>query len=283
MSAKKTSDVKNDKFREDILKLIDSNLTAIRNPVIKQLIILNPEYEGDLKSEHLRKIENQILEIEVVLKELSPFVYNIRNSISDITGNNPTCAIYLLLCSCIESFKAIVILGKSGFYQEIMTINRKLEEAMTQCEVFMHDNNEDIITNFNKWFSGAIISHSVGREKIGALHKNTDVNVESLGNYIYRMESNVSHNGYIGMLEMISPFTKDYDLVGSTRFHRTAGAIGHTIGKLTHFTILLKGIYLYLFKDFKTFDKIDIILKSHSPDIGNLKVSEKMKKDFPKT
>ncbi len=276
------TNVKNDKFREDVLKLINSNVAAIRNPTIAQWISLNPNYEDDLKSEYLEDVEDKISEIEAILLELSPFVYSIRKNIPDITNNNSACAIYLLLCACIESFKAIVILWRNGFYQEVMTINRKLEEAMIQCEVFMYDHNEDIATNFDKWFSGTIISHSTWREKIGIIHNNASIDVESLENYIYRMESNVSHNGYIWMLEMISPFSKDYDLIWSTRLYRTDGSLMHALGKLRHFNILLKGVYLYIFKDPKTFDDIDLILKTYNPDMGDPKISEKMKKDFPK-
>lgn len=282
MSGNTDGNSKNDKFREDILGLINSNLTAIRNPTTAELVLVDPDYEDNLRSEYLEDIEDKISEIEAILLELSPFVYSIRENIPDITSNNSVCAIYLLLCACIESLKATIILWRNGFYQEIMTINRKLEEAMIQCEVFIHDYNEHIATNFDKWFSGIIISHSTWREKIGILHKNASIDVESLENYIYRMESNISHNGYIWMLEMISPFSKDYDLIWSTRLYRTYWSLMHALGKLTHFNILLKGIYLYIFKDPKTFDEIDLILKRYNPDMDDPKISEKMKKDFPK-
>lgn len=276
------SESDNEKYKLDLLKLIKSNRDALNNPHTRQWINFNPDYENDLISWYKKDIEIINKKIQIVLLELSAYVYWIRELIPDITASNPICGIYTTLCSCLESFKSIAILWDWWYYQEIMTINRKIEEAKTQCEIFIYDMNDGINTNFEKWLTWSIISHSTWRKKSANVYSSADFDIESMKNYTYRMESNISHNGYIWMLEMLSPFSLNYDIEGSTRLYRTIWWIELSVEKLKSFCILLKMVYLYILKDNKKYDQLDLILLKYFPDIWKSDIPENVKKDFPK-
>lgn len=268
--------------QRDIAYLIADNCSKIKNPYTKLESLNNPNWSRDLKHEYFGQITSLLKSLEDQYVDLVPFVKDMRWKISDITEHTAVCAVYLLLCSVLRIWDSIFLLAKSGHYSSVMSLLRMMDEALTQCNLFAFDFQEWKHVNLDTWFSGEIITNKIWREKMWALHEDWGVDVYSMTTYIYGMESQIAHSGYVGMIENISPFNEDFDFDGPTGYYRTVWALWSGLNHMTEFNIALKWAYLLILKDHAGYDKIDLILSKYNPTINQETVSQDIKEMFPK-
>lgn len=88
-----------------------------------------------------------------------------------------------------------------------MTLLRTIDEALMQCNLFANNAMKNDKTFLEKWFAGEIVKHSTTRKELNEYLPGFD----TLTAYVYQMESQVSHNSYLSVLENISPVTQDFD------------------------------------------------------------------------
>ncbi len=254
-----------EKVKNDISFIINDNINAIKNPYTKIELLQNPNILEELEIKYKKEIADLIAELEKQYKDIIPFVESLRNYVKDITEQTFFSAVYLLANSILSIFTSINVLSVKWEYASIMTLLRKLDEATTLCNLFIFDCKENNSENLNKWFSWKIIEHKIWREKMDKLPEWVNVDFKALQSYVYQMISQAAHNWYSSLLENISPFTENYDNK-STWYYRTISALKMTLWWITEFIISLKWIYLFIIKDVKIYNKLDLVLKIHNPD-----------------
>lgn len=267
--------------KNDISLLIQDNQSAIKNPYTKIHAQLNPEIHKNMMNDYLSEIKLLTWELQARITELIPFVGQIKWSTSDITEETHICAIYLLLCSVISEWESVCLLAKEWKYTSIMAILRKISEALDQCQLFILNSQDWEDKHLKDWFLGKIISNGVARKRISeATPKEAWVDVDSLLSHLYQMESNTTHNGYVSMLEGISPFTEDFDFDWSTRYYRTIWALGFAKGNITDFIQVLRLVFFLLLRDTESEARLEAILKIHDPSIWKNEIPQKIKDTF---
>lgn len=177
---------------------------------------------------------------------LLPYSKNLKSLVKDITEETHICGIYLLLCHTFDTWKAFFhLIG--GDYSTAAGIQlRNIQEADMLISLFIVEHLEKERTHLQEWFSGKIISHRKGREKVGAFYSKTDASmdsIEEIASYIHEIESLGAHNAYISVLQLVSPFTEDFDFSGYTQIYRSLSEVRHAIRIMTQTNITLKAIY----------------------------------------
>jgi len=254
--------------KNQIKTLIEDNRKKIKDPEPKKYLGSHPDILTDIKKEKELKVVYLLRQLDNQYKELLPFVKKIKLSIGDITEETFICATYLLLCRIFDNWESIFILSKDGKSSAIGNMIRTIKEGLMQVQLFSIDSLNMDRTNLDKWFSGDIITHGVGREKLANFCKEDDPkgeNVDDLSTQIYSIESQVSHNSYASIIELVSPFTEDYDFNGSTSYHRTVAWLKYAIGSLESTNIAMKFVYLNIMKDTDGYQKLNEILIKYNP------------------
>lgn len=245
-------------------------------------ILMDYDYPDNLKARHIIEIEEILDTLQGQHTIIIPFVTNIREHISGITEETTVCGIYLTLCTILKTWDSISLLAQYWHYSSIMTLLRVIEEANMQCNLFVSDLQES--KNINDWFAGNIIEHKKWREKMDKLINHNEINLYSMETYMYQIHSQFPHNGYLWILENVSPFTEDFDFEWPVGYYKTISALKNLASHyMTTCVITLKAIYLFVIKDQQVFDELDEILKKDNPDIGRTDISNSIKVKFKKS
>lgn len=270
--------------RKKIEDAIKSNRQAIKRKEPKIALARDPNL---LRIKHERDrilIELLLSRLRKQLSDLLPFVYKIKPHINDITETTHICAIYLLLCRVFDDWDSLFVLAKNGRSSAAGSIIRMIKEGNMLVNLFAIEFSNKDHANLDKWFSGEIVQHGIGREKMEKYfnkYSPPTLDVKKLATHIYQIESQVSHNAYATILELVSPFTEDYDFDGYTGYHRTISWLRYAVGSLETTNIALKMVYSIVINDDGAFKKINEILIKYNPKINN-GVDEKNLKEFLK-
>ncbi len=273
--------------KKSIKLLINSNRQKIKAPEAKQALKNNLNLLKTIKERDIKIIIKLLQRLQNQNNELSPFVKDLKNKISDITAETHLCATYLLLCYVLQTWQSIYLLAKNGFYSQVLILIRVIKESLMLCDNFILEYKNNNKESLNKWFSGVIISHAVGRKSVSRFIDEygnfPNLDTKQLQSHIYQMESLFPHSSYTSMLENVSPFTENFDFEGYTGFRRMESALKYAIGTMGTFAITLKSVYLFLLQDHIKYDKIDRILTKYDNNLNKKNVSEKIQKTFKKT
>jgi len=275
-----------DQTKKDIEFHIKNNHQAIKDQRPKIALKNNPNLLENIKRKDINEINNLLNTLQNQNNELIPFIKAIKTKIPDITAQTHLCAVYLLLCLSLQTWQSLFLLAKNGFYSQIMTIIRMIEELTMLSNNFTLEFKNNSDEALKKWFSGIIISHGIGRDAVsqfieeGSTFQNIDT--KQLQAHIYKIESLTPHCAYGSLLENISPFTEDFDFEGFTGFRRTTSMLRCAIGPMSSFTITLKGVYLILLNDHDSYNKIDQILLKYDPAMREKVISKNIQEIFKK-
>lgn len=258
--------------RSKIKYVIASNKQAIKSSKPKAALLHNPDMLRSIQERDKLKIGLLLSRLREQYSELFPFVKKVKLHINDIIEETYVCAIYLLLCHVFDNWNSFFILAENGRSSAAGNVIRTIKEGIMQIELFSIDSLSEERTNLDKWFSGDIIRHVTGRRKVGEYFDESlpfsEVNVKELSSQVYQIESQVSHNAYASILELVSPFTEDYDFDGYSGYHRTLAWLRYASGSLEATNIVMKMVYLMVIKDAESFKKINEILVRYSPETG---------------
>lgn len=272
--------------KNDIKLIIDDNHQKIKSPKPKIALKQNPNLLKDRREKDVVQINEMLDSLQNQNDELLPFIKALKNKIPDITAETHLTAIYLLLCYNAQTWQSLFLLAKNGFYSQTMTLIRMIKESLMLCDNFALEFKNNINESLKKWFSGSIVSHSVGRNNMSQFIEEystyPNLDVKQLQTHIYQMESLIPHNSYASMLENISPFTENFDFEGYTGFYRTLSALKYAMGTMSTFAITLKGVYLILLNDPTSYDKINEILIKYDPMMVNKSLPPDIQKIFKK-
>jgi hypothetical protein len=247
---------------------IASNKAAIKHGGPKIDLKLNPEMLIADKEFFKKQINSLLLILREHYNELLPYVKKIKSNINDITENTHVCAVYLLLCNIFDNWDSFFLLAEKGKSIASGSLIRLIKEGVMQVEYFSIEAlNGDRIA-LDKWFSGNIIEHGKGREAMSKLFEKflptPGNNYKDLSASVYQVESQVSHNAYGTILEMVSPFSEDYDFDGYNGHYRAIHWLRYAIGSLEATNMALRSVYLIIIKDLDSHKKIDEILTRHN-------------------
>ena len=254
--------------KNQIKALIEDNQKKIKDPEPKKYLGIHPNVLTDIQKEKELEIAYLLGQLDNQYKELLPFVEKIKLNIGDITEQTFVCATYLLLCRIFDNWESIFILAKEGKSPAVGNMIRTIKEGIMQVQLFSIDSLSMDRTNLDKWFSGDIVTHGVGREKLAKFCKEENPEGEKtddLTTQIYSIESLVSHNSYASIIESVSPFTEDYSFNGSTSYHRTVAWLRYAIGSLESTNIAMKFVYSHIMKDTDGYQKLSEILVKYNP------------------
>ncbi len=262
--------------------VIESNLKAIKDPRPKLALLYDPNLLIELMQENQVWIEFYIDNTRKVLITLRSYLENIKSTINDITEQTHIVAIYLLLSSTFYEWDSFLNLASSWKYSSAYTILRKINEAIDQVELFIHDCRDQEDKNIQDWFSGKIIGNELSRKRIDAeMEKISEIDVKWLLSHLYQVESNPSHNGYSSILELVSPFTEDFDHTWPTWFHRTLSLV-KSLYPINNLIRVLRLYYLLVVPDWKIELALKNIQKNWGADWESGITSEWVKTKFPK-
>ena len=249
-------------FTKKVIKeAIESNLKAVKSNRPKLLLKNDPELLEKKFIKTNLDIERQLSELVKHYNELLPFVKAIKYQINDITEKTHYCAVYLVLCQAMNYWKSIFLLLKNGESSTIQLTNRAIKEALSLAELFsceFHNKKDNFL---KKWFLGEIIKNKEHRDVIESLVGEIAGNINK---DLYRMESHPVHVSYVSVIELISPFTEDYDFEKYTKFQRTFLNFRYLKGSMDRTNIALKYVYNFLLRDKAGCDQLDKILTKFS-------------------
>lgn len=262
-----------DLTRVKIQDLIKQNRKSIKNKGAKIAWAADPFLRKKIKIGHENEAQVILSMLRAWHKELMPYVLKIKSQVSDITEQTHICAIYLLMCHIFENLNSFFLLAEQGKHSAAGNLLRMIQEAHMTINLFAIDYKNDDRTNIEKWFSGNIISHGIGREKVGKHFEEKgplpEVNRKKLDAHIYQVESQTSHNAYISVLESISPFTEDFDFDGYTGFYRIISYLKYTSTIMTMCNNSLRMTNLYVLKNKDDEIKLNEILIRYDPHIND--------------
>ena len=270
--------------RKNIKEVIESNKQAIKSKKPKEALAQNPHLLFIEKERYRITIRSLLLRLRNQHSDLLPFVRKLKSRIKDITETTPICAIYLLLCRVFDDWETLFILAEKGKSSAVGNLIRMIKEGNMLVNLFVIEFSNGNSANLDKWFSGEIIPHSTGREEMGKYFDKylpSELDDRKLAAHIYQVESQVPHNAYATILELISPFTEDYDFDSRTGHYRTIAWLRYSAGSLENTNIALKMVYSSVINDEEVFKKVNEILTKYNPKINN-GVDKESIKDFLK-
>ncbi len=258
--------------RKKVEQVIEDNKRSIKSSRPKEAFLRNPATPQLIKEREVLEIHELINKLRNYHAELLPFVTRLKTRINDIVEPTHICAIYLLLCHVFENWNAVFLLIENGKSAAAGNLLRMIKEAVMTVRLFSVEMAQGQRTHLDKWLSGEIITHGIGRERVSEYYDQVSpvpgVDLKKLNTHIYQVESQASHNAYATILESISPFTEDFDFDGYTGIHRSLGWLRYAEGSLTATNIALKGVYVNLENDENLYSRVNNILNKYNPDMG---------------
>jgi hypothetical protein len=224
---------------------------------------INEEATADFFKAHPDKVrafkekDRQILiaglgELDTKFKLLVPYIkFTKRHLKKGITERTKFSACFLIYHKIIQSWEALLVLAKKGYYQESMEMLRSIGENIDLVNLFIFQKESK---NLEGWFSGEIIQNSIARENFQeALNASqvlpTEVEVKKLMAHIYKGFSNYTHGGYVAMLESIDVFRKDFDFEKTAGYHRLSETLPNFRHLINALTLSLTSYYLLVVED----------------------------------
>ncbi|OGY84537.1 MAG: hypothetical protein A3F54_05525 [Candidatus Kerfeldbacteria bacterium RIFCSPHIGHO2_12_FULL_48_17] len=275
-----------EKTRKKVEWLIENHKQAIKNNGAKIALARNPNLPRMMQEREKFEIQYLLNRLRDQRTELLPFVKGIKKHVKGITENTHVCAVYILLSRIFQNWDALFLLAEHGKNSPSQNLMRMIKEGCMLVKLFTVDSDSGERKNLDKWFSGDIVSHGIGRDTTSEYFDEhspyPEIDTKKLESHIYQMESQASHNAYASILESVSPFTEDFDFDGHADFHHTKAVIAE--GSMTDTAITLKAVYSILLKDIDGFEKISEILIKYNPDINDPTnkedIKEFIKSDF---
>ncbi|MDD2908079.1 MAG: hypothetical protein PHH98_05585 [Candidatus Gracilibacteria bacterium] len=267
---------------ENIKKLISDNLEKIKDNGAKETLKKYPSIIDELFIEKQDIVEEKIKINTIILSKIIPYVEKVLEG--SLVEKNIRTAIYSLSSLIINDLNASLLLSKAGRYTALMTILRKIDEAIILINALSYEFYKGENKSLISWFDGELIMHGDCRKILEKMNEEFDigigVNIGSLESYLYQMTSQPAHNGYVSVIENISPFTEKFDFEGSTGFHRTISGIKFLNGIIRGFVDSLKHVYLFVLKDPKGLDEIENIYVNYWGKITRDSISEEIINKF---
>ncbi|GAG73368.1 unnamed protein product, partial [marine sediment metagenome] len=240
--------------RKTIKLTIDDIKKAIKNMKPKILLKKNPNLLITNKEKDKNEIDQKLSRLRDQYTELLPFVKGIKKHIKDITETTHVCAVYLSLCFAFQNWNSLFLLAEYGKNSAALALIRMIRESLTLAELFALEFSKNERENLDKWCTGEIIPHRIGREMVSKFFDELSLipnllpphYIKNLMTNLYQMESQVIHSSYAPILECISPYTENFDFEGYTGFYRTKIFLKHAEGMMTATSSTLKLVYLLL-------------------------------------
>lgn len=259
--------------KEKIDKILAGHKRAIKNPLAKVALARDPSMRKRDREIDSLAIQGAVKKSVEQYSELLPFVKGIKKHIKDIVEETVICAVYLLMCRAFHDWKALLLLLHAGMNAPALTVLRKIKEAVDIVDLFIMDADKNTSKNLEKWFSGKLLTPSdthKSREEFEEKYSpNSDVDLVKMKSHIYQMESQSAHNGYVSILESVSPFSEDFDFDGYTDTHYARESARHIEASMTELALALRLTYSVLLKDGMGVEKIKGIIAKYNPDIND--------------
>ena len=257
--------------KEYFNKLLSDKLKQYRNqvPQVQSLLEKDSEYPTKATVADKRQIDYQLIEINVLLDKIEPYIKSIKNHFDDILAQNKFTACYFIFGKIHESNRAIIHLSGEGFHYEIMELIRSNREAIDLVHTFLDDNNGPLL---NKWFKGEIVTHDKSRESAEDFFKKD----EQYNNYpikkvmadIYGALSKYTHISYLPLLESFNVYEQDFDFKKNAGFYYiNQTALPWLRSQLSAVIIALKHFYKTV-GDKKSYLELSQIIEEYFPSMG---------------
>lgn len=235
---------------------------AINNPESAIFFNLSPEKVLFFKERDKKELNEKLDILDAKFEKLTPYIKQIKNHISTITEKTQKSACYLIFHKVIQSWEALMLLARQGFYYESMEMLRSIGENLDLVHLFINDKDSKNLAN---WFNGDIIEHSKSRDKFDEVvneAKILDRNVDfkSIKTKIYRTFSQYTHGGYVAMLESINVFSKDFDFDKTAGYHRLNETFSSFESLFTNIVFTLSNYNLLVCLNLKNVDELNIML-----------------------
>ena len=269
--------------RKAISFLIADNIRRIKDPAPKEALKQDPAILAQYVASSVLRTAPLVRRLRVQHEALLPFVKQLRTHVTDIAEHTHICAVYLIACRMFDTLMTVTDLITDGRSPSVGSLLRDVEEDTMLIETFMIESFNSGHSLRDKWFAGGIVTHGEGREVADRFHKMypvaDNVDLKKLSNHIYQMQSQGVHPTYISMLELISPFTEDYDFSDRTQRYRSIAYARFACQKMTAVNISLKGIFGLMLRDDAAYQKLNELLLKFEPG-ANGPVREESVKDF---
>ena len=258
-----------DEARKKITAVIEDNKRAIKAPEPKDALAADPSVLEQSELSSRKHIALLLAKLQSWHADLLPFVRNLRKHVQDITEGTHLCAIYLVLCHLFDNWVTAFDIAQHGKSPALGNLMRFIKEDEMLVSLFAIEAHQGKRANLDKWLAGNIVSHATGRdvtsEFFDAHSIAADVDLAKLSAHIYQVESQGTHPSYASMLELVSPFTEDYDFTSRTQLFRTTTWLRYALGSMTACNIALKSVYGLLLNNEKSYQAINDTLMKYDP------------------
>ena len=208
---------------EEDIDYIKGHEKAINDPAPADFFRSNPEKVRVITEREKASFYKNLDEYDKRFHSLIPYIQNTRIYMGSITEKTRIAACFLLFHKAIQTWEAIVLLSKQGFYTEAMELTRSTSENMDLANMFIFGDADGV--HMAKWFSGKVIGNKEARASFEDAFNaggffTEDVPIAKVMASMYHVMSQYTHGGYAILLEMINMYTKDFDYDKSVGFHR---------------------------------------------------------------
>lgn len=244
---------------EEDLEYIKGHEDAINNEAAGEFFRINPEKVRAITVTEKESLLKKLNALDARFHLLIPYITNTRVYIKSITEKTKLSASFLIFHKTIQTWEAMMLLARNGFYYETMELSRSTTENADLANLFiLGDEDNKIIT---RWFNGEVILNRESRVSFEKVFNSNqffpeDMPVAKTMGKIYSVMSEYTHGGYGPMLEMINMFSKNFDFDKSVGFHRLdeqTDVLKNLINKIQNSLILF---YTSLVKDKEKADEL---------------------------
>jgi len=252
-------------MRNELRSLVSGHLSKLidQRGQTELLLQQDPGLPARERERSCSLISDQIKETKNLLEACTPYVSKMRSLVPEITDRTLEAACYLLFSQALQNFHAILLLAPEGFHHQIVELLRGIREAIDLTALFMCEGLSS--AHLKKWFKGEIISNDAARRALDRFineGRNDLVPVAETKSGIYGGFSQFNHMSYIGLLESINPFSRDFDASRDAGLHFSAAAgLSGSASQLRSMVVALKQFYA-LRGDGNSFRELDQIFRS---------------------
>lgn len=254
--------------KERIAKYIEQEKTVIN--YLKR----DPNAPQRQRETDQKYIATEIKKLESIFDEITPYIFKIRECISNVLDQNKLTASYFLFGKIFQSWQALFLLTREGFHYEVMELLRSIRESADLMFFFMCDDDSSL--DLKKWFEGKIVSNEKARK---AMHDFMNEEASKVGITlpvgemkagIYGVLSKYTHVSYSALLDSFNVFRRDFDFERVSGFHYTRkSSLPYAQGEMHGLIIALKYFYQSV-GDNNSYKKLDLILRKIAPEMYNI-------------
>jgi len=267
--------------KEEDLVYIREHQNKINDPAMSEFLKSHPEKVMAMtelkKTNFYKKLDEQ----DKRFRSLIPYITNTKVYLTSITEQTKLSAIFLLLHKTIQTWEAILLLSKQGFYHEAMELSRSSSENMDLVNMFIFEKEDN--NDIKRWFDGEIIGNKEARASFEKSFNSGEffpenVPVAKIMASMYGVMSQYTHGGYTILLEMINIFTKDFDFDRSVGFYRLddeSDVFKNLVNKINYSLILF---YLKIVSDKDRANELSRFIPRSSEPMS----TEEIKKNYQK-